>query len=276
MTFFLHESIQPNGHYDLFDHGAGRDACEMGTRREEFPLLRDKLRIPATAGNIERPRLTSLLARSFGQFPATLISGRAGTGKTALAAGLARDAERACWYTVEAADAEWPVFSRYLSVALTDAGFADPDADRPVYDPSLDGIAKFLLRNFFAPNDPKAGSSLIVVDDIHHLFDVPWFAEFFNLLLYSLPAKTHLLLLCRSKPPSPMWRLRSKQMLNVLDEKVIAFTPQETVALFASLGLSRATAELAYRASFGRVSKLLQRAEYFSTILPPSTSAART
>ena len=274
MTFFLHESIQPNGHYDLFDHGVGRDACEMGAQRDEFPLLRDKLRIPPTAGRIERPRLTGLLARSFERFPATLISGRAGTGKTTLAAGLAQGADRACWYTVEAADTEWPVFSRYLSVALTDAGFADQDAGRLVYDPSQDGIARFLLWNFFTTNEPDDASSLIVLDDIHHLFDAPWFEEFFNLLLYSLPAKTHLLLLCRSKPPSPMWRLRSKQMLNVLDEKVIAFTPQETIALFASVGLSRSTADLAYRASFGRVSKLLQRAEYFSTILPPSNPIA--
>ena len=101
---------------------------------------------------------------------------------------------------------------------------------------------------------------MIVLDDIHHLFDAHWFGDFFNLLLYSLPAGSHLLMLCRSRPPGPVWRLRSKQMLNVLDEKVIAFDLEETRVLFERLGLPASDAERAHRDSFGRVAKLIRSA----------------
>lgn len=267
MTFFLHESIQPDGPGELLDHGLPDHSGS------EFPIVRDKLRIPSTHGHIARPRLSSLLERSFEQFPATLISGRAGTGKTALAADIAEKSKDRCWYTVEGTDAEWPVFSRYFSASLVQAGLTEANGETPPYDASPTGIAKFLLRHFFQADSstPKRQSSLIVLDDIHHIFDAPWFEEFFKLLLYSLPPKVHLLMLCRSKPPAPMWRLRSKQMLNVLDEKVIAFTADETSELFASLGLPASSAETAYRDSFGRVSKLLQHAENVSTNIPPST-----
>jgi len=47
-------------------------------------------------------------------------------------------------------------------------------------------------------------------------------------------------------------------MLNVLDEKVIAFTITETQSLFASLDMAASGTERAHRDSFGRVSRLLQ------------------
>jgi hypothetical protein len=49
-------------------------------------------------------------------------------------------------------------------------------------------------------------------------------------------------------------------MLNVLDEKVIAFDLQETKALFESLGLPESAAERAHRDSFGRAAKLIASA----------------
>jgi hypothetical protein len=65
-------------------------------------------------------------------------------------------------------------------------------------------------------------------------------------------------MLCRSKPPAPLMRLRSKQMLNLLDEKVIAFDEKETELLLRKRGRSGVNAERARRDSFGRVSKILQ------------------
>jgi hypothetical protein len=51
--------------------------------------------------------------------------------------------------------------------------------------------------------------------------------------------------------------MRSKQILNVLDEKVIAFDVPETEALFRSLGLAPEDAEFAQRTAFGRIVKLI-------------------
>jgi len=251
MTFSIHESIDPNGAFEMISNSH----TAPGAPQEDRPLVREKLRIPKTDGFVDRPRITNLLCRSRDQFPATLISGRSGTGKTAIAAGFAADAEKVAWYTVESTDNVWPIFSRYFSAALERAGMGQSGAERS---PSKYEIARY-LANFFHVSDRTTRKlpSLIVLDDIHHLFDADWFEDFFNLLLYSLPADSHLLLLCRSRPPAPLWRLRSKQMLNVLDEKVIAFDLPETKALYKSLGLPGAGAERAYRDSFGRVAKLI-------------------
>ena len=96
----------------------------------------------------------------------------------------------------------------------------------------------------------------MVLDDIHHIFDCEWFTDFFNTLLYSLTPDTHLLMLSRSQPPLPLWRLRSKQVLGVVDEKLLALTRQETEELLADYGLSKEETEKFYKESFGRISKL--------------------
>lgn len=231
--------------------------------KDEFHILREKLQIPSVNANVPRPRLARLLKRSRQHFPATLITGRAGTGKTALAVAFARKTENVSWYTVEATDADWSVFSRYFSESLTRSGIADPGSQPGTVlgNVSAGDIALFLLRHFFqSETQAKVSSPLIVLDDIHHIFDAEWFEEFFNLLIYSLPRNAHILMLCRSKPPAPMWRMRSKQMLNVLDEKEIAFDANETKGLFRLQGLSAAAAETARQKSFGRISKLLQLA----------------
>lgn len=264
MTFSLHDDFQPHLTHDTHD-GVGHDEHREVTvpNHNDFHILREKLLIPATNCNIPRPRLERLLERSRQQFPATLITGRAGTGKTAMAVAFARKTKNVSWYTVEATDADWPVFSRYFSESLVKSGIADSETAQGTSrgNVSQGDIALFLLRHFFqAETKSKTSSTLIVLDDIHHIFDAEWFEEFFNLLIYSLPSDAHLLMLCRSKPPAPMWRMRSKQMLNVLDEKEIAFDASETKGLFRSLGLPPKGAEIARRRSFGRISKLLQLA----------------
>jgi LuxR family maltose regulon positive regulatory protein len=253
MTFSIHESIDPNGALEMtyFSQPAANSYADA------FPIVREKLRIPDVNGLIERPRITNLLDRSRAQFPATLISGRSGTGKTAIAACFAAQYEDVAWYSVESNDNDWSIFARYFAASLQrhDAANGCDGAS-----PTQDEIAGYLSRLFCLVGDPGETEerSIMILDDIHHIFDAPWFDGFFNLLLYSLPPSTHLVLLCRSRPPNPLWRLRSKQILNVLDEKVIAFDPSETASLFRSFGLPIEVADRAQRDSFGRVGKLLE------------------
>ncbi len=261
MTFSLYDSIDSDGMLDRSDFSGFSAMASGDTLNDGMHILRDKLQMPDGHGLVERPRLNSLLTKSAKQFPATLISGRAGTGKTVLAANFAASFKNACWYSIESTDIAWRVFSRYFSASLPgmpiDSSSDDPNGKQ------IDQaeIAGFLVKNLPRLQGNSGQRSLIVLDDIHHIFDAPWFDEFFNLLLCSLPAETHLLLLCRSKPPSPLWRLRSKQILNVIDEKVIAFNMTETEALFDSICLTRLRAKEAHGKSFGRISKLLQFVE---------------
>jgi LuxR family transcriptional regulator, maltose regulon positive regulatory protein len=230
--------------------------------REGVHVLEEKLEIPAIPNLIERPRLVDLLTKSIEQFPATLISGRAGTGKTTLAASFANTRDHAAWYSIEPSDLEWNVFINYFAACVVRSVGSDTRVSKLVPDsmePSQATMATSLI-NIFAEAETELLHEplLIVLDGIHHLFDAPWFGEFFALLLSSLPENTNLVLLCRSKPPSPLWRLRSKQQLNVIDEKLLAFTLAETAELAATAGLKRSDAERAHAETFGRISKLLQ------------------
>jgi ATP/maltotriose-dependent transcriptional regulator MalT len=221
-------------------------------------LFRQKITRPEGRGLIERPRVMQILDQSQRQFPATLILGRAGTGKTSLAASVAAKGDGTRWYSIETTDSDWAVFAKYFTAAVLgpDSGEIDLSAEGRGTQAE---IARYLVR-LFSRFETLSGreQTLVVLDDVHSVFDAPWFNDFFDLLLYSLPPSAHVLLLSRSKPPKPLWRLRSKQLLNVLDEKTIAFDLEETEALLRSRGTAVKSARRAYGNSFGRVSKLLE------------------
>lgn len=271
MTFFLHDSVSTGDCIESSEFDFPSSLSTDEKTEQGMHILEYKIRRPDSGILVERTRIDSLLARSVSQFPATLISGRAGTGKTAIAEHFSAKFNKVAWYSVESSDTSWPVFSKYFAASVNESD--DPIREKGDGMTTIDAgqveIAKFLVRNFSAFCAASAREkTLIVLDDVHHLFDTPWFDNFFNLLICSLPASAHLLLLCRSRPPSPLWRLRSKQMLNVLDEKVIAFNLSETEALLESMALPAKRAKDIQRQAFGRVSKILQLSDDQCSILP--------
>jgi ATP/maltotriose-dependent transcriptional regulator MalT len=146
-------------------------------------VLREKLRIPRQRGLIKRRRLVELLRRSTTQFPATLISGRAGTGKSTIAAEFARNQDRVAWYSVESSDIDWNVFAHYFATAFSAPAKTRVSVQDVLPDEihvSQSAIATFLI-NLFAEAETELVHApfLIVLDDIHHLFDAEWFGEFF-------------------------------------------------------------------------------------------------
>jgi ATP/maltotriose-dependent transcriptional regulator MalT len=229
--------------------------------RDGVHILNEKLEIPPCAGLIERPRLIEKLDRSLGHFAATLVSGRAGTGKTSIAAAYARTRKRTAWFTVESSDIDWNVFASHLAASVLRAvGNKKSAADSlpAVTDSSPAAMATFLLSlDSELETAEKDHRPLLVLDGMHHLFDADWFGGFFNMLQLSLSETADLLLLCRSKPQHPLWRLRSKQQLDVIDEKTLAFDQGETILLLKQVGRSQAEAARIHAETFGRVSKLL-------------------
>ena len=224
-------------------------------------ILNEKLEIPDCMGLVERPRLIEKLERSLRHFGATLISGRAGTGKTSIAAAYARTRKNAAWLTVESSDIDWNVFASYLAASVhrvVGSKKAIGDSLRAVTNssPAAMGIFLYVIASVLE-SDEKDDRPLLVLDGIHHLFDADWFGGLFNILQPSLSETTDLLLLCRSKPPYPLWRLRSKQQLDVIDEKTLAFDRDETILLLKQVGRSQAEATRIHAETFGRVSKLL-------------------
>ncbi len=222
---------------------------------DSVKLFADKLRVPTIAEPIARPRLMEHLEKSLAQFSATIIAARAGTGKTALAADYARLSDCCvAWYKVETADSDWKVFSRYLSASLD---LNCPDADSPPEAAGMEvsATSESLAAQFVATAEEKP--VLIVLDDLHSIFDADWFGEFFNSFVPLLAPNVRLLLSARTLPPlQQLWRLRSKQILGVMDEKLLSFTQGETIELFRKYKLSPSAARSAHKSAYGKIARL--------------------
>lgn len=236
-----------------------RSSAEIVSRPRavSLPLIDAKLRLPEAKKGVPRTKLIELLERSARGHAGTLLVGRAGSGKTVVAAEFAQTIPDAAWYSIDAGDADWSIFSRYFRemVMGKEAESGNATGEPQVRTP-LEMFADLLTM---LETRSREWPRLLVLDGVDHLFDTKWFTEFFAMLVASLPPYAHVLVLSRTKPPTPLWRLRSKQVINVVDEKVLAFSLSETEKLFALHGRrTRREAAAAHKEYYGRVGKLVR------------------
>ncbi len=229
-------------------------------------IITSKVTIPSEIPRVCRQGLLDTLREKLKSFPATLINGRAGAGKTMLAVDFVRRHEGcAAWYKVDAPDMSLPVFLEYLvaSVARVRPGFGRQTqgcharAFRSGETGAKDEFDIAALAEAYVYDlERQAEPLVLVIDDLHLIYDADWIAPFFHHLLPLLPAETHMLILGRGLPPAPMLRLRSKQHLFVITEQMLAFTPPEAEELFSGYGLSAEEARLALKQTGGRAAAL--------------------
>ena len=249
MTLSFHENLDYAETAQSFEISSSANNYSSGSG-ERVHLFADKMGIPKFTNHISRQRLIELLKKSSAQNGATLITGRAETGKSALAAEFAENYNRVAWYQIDSAETDWNLFARYFA-AIFDEDFEELKESA--------GEILIFVEKLFARIAKKSDEPiLIVLDDIHNIFDAEWFAEFFVSLLYTLTPEQHLVLLSRTKPTQPLWRVRSKQVLGVIDEKLLAFNSDETIEFFKQQSLDEEIATKAHKKSYGRISRLKQ------------------
>lgn len=222
-------------------------------------IILDKITTPGEQPRISRPRLLNTLHGSLANCTSTIINGRAGTGKTLLAADFAhRCGRRVAWYKVEASDGDLQVFFKYLvaSVQQWRPGFGQEALMQLVETATLADIPMLAEAFVYELLDSKCEPLLMVIDDLHLVYDAEWVVPFFRRLLPLLPDEAHMLITGRSLPPAPLWRMRSKQTLCVIEEPTLLFTELEATRLFSNYGLAETQARVALNQTHGRASSL--------------------
>jgi LuxR family maltose regulon positive regulatory protein len=227
-------------------------------------LILEKITEPSPTTPVARPRLEALLRHNLDSYSCTVISGRAGSGKTTLASDFARNCRRpVAWYKVDAPDGEISVFFDYLAASI---GQQRPNFDEK----SIRALAAYakaddipllserLVFELIEGRDDKP--LLIVIEDLHLVGDTEWLVPFLERFLRLTPPDVHILITGRTLPPAPLWRMRSKQTLTVVDEATLAFTREEAVALFETYGLTRQQAYMAFDRTNGRAGSLARYA----------------
>ncbi len=213
----------------------------------------------------------------------TVISGRAGAGKTTLAVDFARVCSRpVAWYKVDAADVELSIFFEYLiaSIRRQIPGFADSAILSELAAGKTEDIYLLAENLVYELLEIADHSLLIVIEDLHLVCDAEWLVPFLQRFLPLLPRDIHVVITSRTLPPAPLWRMRSKQTLKVIEEATLAFTREEAVELFKVYGLPDWTARLAFEQTLGRVAALaaqvtvLDESDVIRANLPTETIAS--
>lgn len=239
-------------------------------------VIHDKVTVPHQNPRVSRPRLLKVLDDGIGSCTSTIITGRAGTGKTLLAKDFAQNcAARTAWYTVEAPDGELRIFFRYLveSVRRQRPGFGREVLAHCAGAQGFEDIPTLAEAFLYELQECGGEPLLLVVDDLHLIYDAEWFVPFFRRLLPLLPPEAHMLIIGRSLPPTPVWRMRSKQTLCLIEEANLAFNSQEAADLFATYGLAGSSDALAALAhTQGRAAALDGLARQLSRTMPLGVS----
>jgi LuxR family transcriptional regulator, maltose regulon positive regulatory protein len=221
------------------------------------PIL-EKITIPSPTASVTRDRIHDLLEQSLQSCTSTIISGRAGSGKTSTAIDFAEKCGRAVvWYKVDAPESNSQIFFHYLISSIrTQRKWFGEGLWLHVQEVTPVDISRLAELFVFELETNPGPPLLIVIEDLHLVCDADWLVPFFRRLLPLLPADVHMLITSRTIPPAPLWRMRSKQTLSVIEEETLAFTRDETQQLFEHYGLTKEQAHIAFEHSRGRAATL--------------------
>jgi LuxR family maltose regulon positive regulatory protein len=200
-------------------------------------FIESKLRPPHLSLNIiKRDRLIERL-RSNLDLSASFVCAGQGWGKTTVAAEFINSAGVAsAWYDLDSSDADIAVFFQYLVRAVQqtspDFGHSTLNLLSSGIDPRSEQLAELFLYEL---SEVVEHQLIVVLDNIHHTFTTPWSLPVLYRILQLLPENVHFVLLARVAPGFTFSRLRSKQAMDLLDDRALAFNGREVRELFRSV-----------------------------------------
>jgi LuxR family maltose regulon positive regulatory protein len=175
--------------------------------------------------------------------PVTLVSAGAGWGKTMLVSAWARAGEApVAWLNLDRYDNDPQVFWAYLVAALRSAGLITPE--NPLAGmTTVPADERERIRTLAAGLSQLPAPSVLIIDDLHEIYDPGVLGEFGE-LLRSPPEPLRLFLISRSQPALRLQRLRSAGLVTDIRATDLAFTEADAAAIVRAHRLTLGTADL--------------------------------
>ncbi len=239
-----------------------------------------KITCPRHSSVILRHRLFDRLDLARKTRPIVWIAGPAGSGKTTLVAGYAREKRLPClWYQVDAGDGDVGSLFHYLSLMAKKAA---PRRRNPIpsFKPEyLVGLAAFAKRCFRDLFGCIKSPGILVLDNYQ---DAPADSPFGSILqqgLAEIPEGINVMVLSREAPPPYMAHLRGSDKIGLITWPDLQLTMAETVEICTArmkAPPSKTTLGKIYRQSGGWAAGLVLMLEHGadpSTADPPTAGS---
>ncbi|MEV7616659.1 LuxR C-terminal-related transcriptional regulator [Streptomyces sp. NPDC089799] len=199
------------------------------------PLLATKLAVPfPDPGLVRRRRLLDRLTEGT-RGPLTVVTGGAGTGKTALVASWVRSGAPqgpVVWLTLDEDDAPG-AFWAYVLEGLRRQGLLTDDA---VGTPACpEGVDRALLVRLAAALERLTTPLVLVLDDLDKLPGRDVYTGLRFVAEHAGPA-LRLVLVGREDPPLALHRHRTEGSIHEIRERELAFTRREAASLLRAAG----------------------------------------
>jgi LuxR family maltose regulon positive regulatory protein len=199
-----------------------------GDNDDNLPLFEAKIshgKVPTT--HVSRPRLSSRITVGIRDYPLTLVSGLAGSGKSVLAASWSASSTLEwpiAWLRTDAADNRPEAFWSYVLEAVLRGGVPLPHASRcQVIDETF---LAWLCADLLARSEPL----VLVLDDADRLIS-PQILHALDFLLTHAGSRFRLLMCCRADPLLPLNRYRLEEIMTEIRGAELAFTSSEAALL---------------------------------------------
>jgi len=172
---------------------------------------------------VARPRLTELLDQSVRTAALTVLSAPAGSGKSVVVEGWARNAPpgSVAWVRLDHTDDDRRSFWRTIMAGLAAAGVLDARAV-PTGRYDVDDVLPVLM----AALDARTEAAVLVIEDLQEISHPDVFADVERLLRIP-PRFLRVIATTRFAPRIRLQRLRLEQQVVTIDAPQLAFTAEE-------------------------------------------------
>ncbi len=160
------------------------------------------------------------------------ITGLPGSGKTTLVASYL-SAKRLFqgWYHLDSSDKDLATFFYYLRHIVKGKGSAQRSL-LPLLTPEyLLNIETYTRRYFESLYGMLPEGFVLVFDNYHEVEDNPLFHFIMSEALMRIPEYGNVIVISRTEPPGIFSRLRANSIMEIVDNEMLKFTPEETSAL---------------------------------------------